>query len=149
MATRPRAQKLQARVETVELAAELGRVLNQARKDRGSLDFDLPEPELQLDPLGVIENITSNPRLFAMRMIEEFMLVANEAVAKRTLEQKGSPRSIASTSRPIRTGSRSIVELVRTFGYTSPPISSIPRARTSSASCVRWKAVPKSVSSPI
>jgi ribonuclease R len=103
-------------VETVELGAELGRVLNQARKNRGSLDFDLPEPELQLDPLGVIENITSNPRLFAMRMIEEFMLVANEAVAKALSEKEvATLYRIHEPPDPDRL--EEYVELVRTFGY--------------------------------
>lgn len=104
-------------VETVELSAELGRVLNQARKDRGSLDFDLPEPELQLDPLGVVENITSNPRLFTMRMIEEFMLVANEAVAK-ALSQKGVATLYRIHESPDPDRLEEYLELVRTFGYT-------------------------------
>lgn len=112
----PTREKFKHVVEPVELAAELGRVLNQARKDRGSLDFDLPEPELQLDPLGVIENITSNPRLFAMRMIEEFMLVANEAVARELAEQKvATLYRIHESPDPDRL--EEYVELVRSFGY--------------------------------
>jgi ribonuclease R len=104
-------------VETVELSAELARVLNQARKDRGSLDFDLPEPELQLDPLGVVENITSNPRLFTMRMIEEFMLIANEAVAK-ALSEKNVATLYRIHESPDPDRLEEYVELVRTFGYT-------------------------------
>lgn len=102
-------------VETVELSAELARILNQARKDRGSLDFDLPEPELQLDPLGVVENITSNPRLFAMRMIEEFMLIANEAVAK-ALSEKGVATLYRIHESPDPDRLEEYLELVRTFG---------------------------------
>jgi ribonuclease R len=102
-------------IETVELSAELARILNQARKDRGSLDFDLPEPELQLDPLGVIENITSTPRLFAMRMIEEFMLIANEAVAKALAEKHvATLYRIHEAPDPERL--EEYLELVRTFG---------------------------------
>jgi ribonuclease R len=103
-------------VPTVELAAELGRVLNRARVLRGSLDFDLPEPELQLDPLGVIENITSNPRLFAMRMIEEFMLAANEAVA-RELSSRGVATLYRIHESPDPERLAEYVELVRTFGH--------------------------------
>jgi len=102
-------------IETVELSAELARILNQARKDRGSLDFDLPEPELQLDPLGVIENITSNPRLFAMRMIEEFMLVANEAVAK-ALSEKNVATLYRIHESPDPDRLEEYLELVRNFG---------------------------------
>jgi len=103
-------------VKTVEESRELARILNKARKDRGSLDFDLPEPELQLNPLGVVETITSTPRLFAMRMIEEFMLVANEAVAKALSE-----RQVATLYRihesPDPEKLEEYLELVRTFGY--------------------------------
>ncbi|MBK5255315.1 MAG: ribonuclease R [Vicinamibacteria bacterium] len=103
-------------VKTVEESRELAVILNQARKDRGSLDFDLPEPELQLNPLGVVENITSNPRLFAMRMIEEFMLVANEAVAK-ALSQKDVATLYRIHESPDPDRLEEYLELVRTFGY--------------------------------
>ncbi len=103
-------------VKTVEVSRDLALVLNRARKERGSLDFDLPEPELQLNPLGVVENITSTPRLFAMRMIEEFMLIANEAVAKAL-----SSRDVATLYRihesPDPDRLEEYVELVRSFGY--------------------------------
>ena len=103
-------------VKTVETSRDLALVLNQARKDRGSLDFDLPEPELQLDPLGVIENIVSNPRLFAMRMIEEFMLIANEAVAK-ALSTRGVATLYRIHESPDPDRLEEYLELVRTFGY--------------------------------
>jgi ribonuclease R len=103
-------------VKTVEEGRQLALILNRARKDRGSLDFDLPEPELQLNPLGVVENITSNPRLFAMRMIEEFMLVANEAVAK-ALSQKGVATLYRIHESPDPDRLEEYLELVRTFGY--------------------------------
>ena len=109
-------QKFAHAVRTVELSAELARVLNQARKDRGSLDFDLPEPELQLNPLGVVEGITSTPRLFAMRMIEEFMLIANEAVA-RTLSEKNVATLYRIHESPDPDRLEEFLELVRSFGY--------------------------------
>lgn len=109
-------EKFKVAVDTVELAAELARILNQARKDRGSLDFDLPEPELQLDLLGAVESITSTPRLFAMRMIEEFMLIANEAVAKVLAQSKVATLfRIHESPDPDRL--EEYLELVRSFGY--------------------------------
>ena len=109
-------QKFASAVKTVEQSAELARVLNQARKDRGSLDFDLPEPELQLNPLGVVEGITSTPRLFAMRMIEEFMLIANEAVARALAEKEvATLYRIHESPDPDRL--EEFLELVRSFGY--------------------------------
>jgi len=61
----------------VALAEELGRV----RHRRGSIDFDLPEAEIVLDLRGRPENIVKAERNVAHRMIESFMLAANEAVA--------------------------------------------------------------------
>jgi len=108
-------EKFAHAVKTVETSRDLAIILNQARKDRGSLDFDLPEPELQLDPLGVVENITSNPRLFAMRMIEEFMLIANEAVAK-ALSTRGVATLYRIHESPDPDRLEEYLELVRTFG---------------------------------
>ncbi len=61
---------------------QLARLLRQRRRDRGSLDFDLPEPEILLDLEGKPEDIIVAPRNDAHRLIEEFMLAANEAVAE-------------------------------------------------------------------
>ncbi len=60
---------------------ELALKLKSRRDERGSLDFDLPEPDLLLDLEGNIESIVRAERNIAHRIIEEFMLAANEAVA--------------------------------------------------------------------
>jgi ribonuclease R len=64
-----------------ELMGELCNILKERRIKRGSLDFDLPEPEVLLDIQGNPEAIIKAERNFAHMMIEEFMLSANEAVA--------------------------------------------------------------------
>jgi ribonuclease R len=69
-----------------ELAARLGK----RRRQRGSIDFDLPEPEIVLDLQGRPESIGIAERNLAHRIIEEFMLAANEAVASH-LAEKGIP----------------------------------------------------------
>ncbi|KJU87554.1 ribonuclease R [Candidatus Magnetobacterium bavaricum] len=66
-----------------ELMEELCAALRQRRMSRGSLDFDLPEPEVIIDLLGNLEGIVSIRRNPAHMLIEEFMIAANEAVAKR------------------------------------------------------------------
>ncbi len=66
---------------SLELMKELSELLLQKRMRRGSLDFDLPEPELVLDIQGNVENIIKAERNLAHRLIEEFMLAANETVA--------------------------------------------------------------------
>jgi ribonuclease R len=62
-------------------ADELRDLLERRRAARGSIDFDLPEPKILLDVEGAMTGIAIEPRNRAHRMIEEFMLVANEAVA--------------------------------------------------------------------
>ena len=68
-------------VERFELMQELALVLNRKRVRRGSIDFDLPEPLIEFDQWGAMTGVTRAPRNIAHRIIEEFMLAANEAVA--------------------------------------------------------------------
>ena len=63
------------------LMGELCTILKTRRAKRGSLDFDLPEPEVLLDVQGNPESIIRAERNFAHMIIEEFMIAANEAVA--------------------------------------------------------------------
>ena len=65
-----------------ELMGELCNILKERRLKRGSLDFDLPEPEVLLDIRGNPEDIIRAERNFAHMIIEEFMISANEAVAE-------------------------------------------------------------------
>jgi len=71
----------------VELAEELARKINAIRKERGSLDFDLPEPEILFDGQSEVVDIRPKQRHFGHQLIEEFMIAANEAVANFLIEQ--------------------------------------------------------------
>ncbi len=64
-----------------ELMQELALILNRKRVRRGSIDFDLPEPLIEFDEWGAMTGVKRAPRNIAHRLIEEFMLAANEAVA--------------------------------------------------------------------
>jgi ribonuclease R len=79
-------ERYRSLVHRFELMRELAQVLNRKRVRRGSIDFDLPEPLIEFDPFGAMTSITRAPRNVAHRIIEEFMLAANEAVASH-LEQ--------------------------------------------------------------
>ncbi|MFC1627836.1 ribonuclease R [Gemmatimonadota bacterium] len=59
----------------------LARILMQNREERGSLDLDLPEPSIKLDGQGNITELKAYPRHLSHRLVEEFMILANEAVA--------------------------------------------------------------------
>lgn len=67
---------------------ELAVRLSEKRGRRGSIDFDLPEPEIVLDLQGRPESIGRAERNLAHRIIEEFMLAANEAVAAFLTERE-------------------------------------------------------------
>jgi len=68
-------------VARFELMRELALILNRKRVRRGSIDFDLPEPLIEFDEFGEMTGVIRAPRNIAHRLIEEFMLAANEAVA--------------------------------------------------------------------
>jgi ribonuclease R len=78
---------VETRAEFAELVPEFERMyelalkLNAKRHRRGSIDFDLPEPVIQFDPDGNMEAIVRSQRGWSHRLIEEFMLSANECVA--------------------------------------------------------------------
>jgi ribonuclease R len=75
---------------SLELMADLCQELRRTRMERGTIDFDLPEPEVILNLRGETEEIIRAERNLAHQIIEEFMIAANEAVA-RFMEEKGLP----------------------------------------------------------
>jgi ribonuclease R len=80
--------ELGALVEPLERAETLARLLMARRRKRGAIDFDLPEAEVVLDLQGRPEQILRAERSIAHQMIEEFMLAANEAVARELTRRK-------------------------------------------------------------
>ncbi|HEY5673187.1 MAG TPA: ribonuclease R, partial [Malonomonas sp.] len=79
-----------ALVGQLQQMAELAKLLEQMRQQRGSLDLDLPEVEVLLDEQGRAFDLVKTERNQAHRLIEGFMLAANEAVA-RYLSKQGWP----------------------------------------------------------
>jgi len=75
-------------VEPLERAEALARLLMARRRRRGAIDFDLPEAEVILDLRGLPEKILRAERAISHQMIEEFMLAANEAVARELARRK-------------------------------------------------------------
>ena len=68
---------------TLELMAELNGILEKNRKQKGEIDFDLPEVKIKLDPVTMeVVELDKKPRTVSERMIESFMLVANQVVAE-------------------------------------------------------------------
>ncbi len=76
--------------DSLELLDEASRRLGRRRREKGSLDFDMPEPVVLLDPEGRMVGIENRTHNRAHRLIEELMVTANECVA-RILMQAGQP----------------------------------------------------------
>jgi ribonuclease R len=76
-----------ARTEFAPLVSEfermltLAKILNRKRQQRGSIDFDLPEAIIDFNDEGEMQGILRSDRTWANRLIEEFMLSANECIA--------------------------------------------------------------------
>lgn len=111
-----------ALVPTFELMGELFTILNGRRRRRGSVDFDLPEPEIVLDTDGCVADIIASQRNVAHRLIEEFMLLANETVASH-LDDAGMPSLYRIHEPPDPLKVEAFDVFVRSLGYSldAPP----------------------------
>jgi len=93
----------------------LMKILNAARSARGSIDFDLPEGDVVLDTDGVMVGIMPEQRNVAHRLIEEFMIAANEAVAFELVSRE-VPALYRVHSAPSPERLEELRELLATFG---------------------------------
>ncbi|HEY4102960.1 MAG TPA: VacB/RNase II family 3'-5' exoribonuclease, partial [Polyangiaceae bacterium] len=103
----PKSPPAEAFKKELRVMEELTRKLRKARMARGSLDLDLPEPKLTLDPITKapidVTRRTQDPGIKrAYNMIEELMLLANELVAA-WLGQKKSPTIYRIHAKPDQT----------------------------------------------
>ena len=101
------------------LMKDLALRLTAMRRRRGSIDFDLPEPEIIMNIQGEIENIARSKRLLAHRIIEEFMLAANEAVAT-AITSKNIPSLYRIHEPPDSVKIQEFREFAYNFGYRLP-----------------------------
>ncbi|MCM3881912.1 MAG: ribonuclease R [Vicinamibacterales bacterium] len=115
-------------VPKFELMGELFHVLNGRRKRRGSIDFDLPEAEVVLDDAGRVASIVESERNLAHKLIEEFMLLANETVASY-VDGRGMPSLYRIHEQPDPLKVEQFEEFVSGFGYSlaAPPGGVRPR----------------------
>jgi ribonuclease R len=106
-----------ALVPNIKLMEELAQILIRHRHERGSIDFDLPEPEIKFDEAGQMVGVTRSERNVAHRIIEEFMLAANETVAGY-LEHIGVPSLYRVHEKPDPQKVLEFEEIAATFGYS-------------------------------
>lgn len=110
-------ERYAALAENFRLMKELALALNARRVARGSIDFDLPEAVIEFDEMGRMTGIVRSVRNIAHRIIEEFMLAANEAVAG-FLESRGIASLHRVHEKPDPKKVLEFEELARAFGYS-------------------------------
>ncbi len=104
-------------VPMFETMRQLFQILNDARRRRGSIDFDLNEAEVVMDDAGQVEAIIALERNVAHRLIEEFMLLANETVASY-LESQSAPTLYRVHEEPDLLKVSKFEEFISGFGYS-------------------------------
>jgi ribonuclease R len=109
--------KYQALVPEFERMQRLAMRMNKRREERGSIDFDLPEPVIEFDEQGQMRGVTRAERTWANRLIEEFMLAANECVAT-WIEDLGVPSIYRIHEKPEPRRVVQFEELAASFGYS-------------------------------
>ncbi len=116
-------------VPLFERMLALFKILRARREIRGAIDFDRPEAEVTLDEAGRVVDVRVAERNVAHRIIEEFMLLANETVATRFAEQK-APTLYRIHEPPDEKRVEAFEELIMGLGYRlrSPSESLQPRA---------------------
>jgi ribonuclease R len=98
----------------------LARILQSRREESGAIDFDLPEPMLTYNDQGDVTGIVKSIRHFSHRIVEEFMVLANEVVA-RHLEGLEVPSIYRIHEEPDPAKVESFAEMVSTFGLKFRP----------------------------
>ena len=104
-------------VADFERMKTLALLLNGKRQRRGSIDFDLPEPIIEFDQFGAMKSIVRSERNWAHRLIEEFMLSANECVAS-WLEDLGVPSIYRIHEKPEPRRVMEFEDIAAGFGYS-------------------------------
>jgi ribonuclease R len=106
-----------SQAEHFRLMRELALLLNARRNGRGSIDFDLPERVIAFDDAGRMTAIERSERNIAHRLIEEFMLAANHAVAQY-LEDRAIPSLTRAHEKPDPKKVMEFEILAQAFGYS-------------------------------
>ncbi len=106
---------------------ELQEILGGVRRRRGSIDFDLPESKIVLGEDGKVLAIEQRPRNRAHRIVEEFMLAANEAVA-RWFGDRDLPTIYRVHGLPDEDKLQAFLDLARAQGFEVPEAGAGPLA---------------------
>jgi len=112
-------------VPHIRTIARLAEIIQKRRQQRGAIDFDLPEPMLTYNEQGEVSGIVKSVRLFSHRIVEEFMILANEVVA-RHLEENDIPSLYRVHEEPDPMKVEDFAEIVSGFGLKFEPKKAEP-----------------------
>ena len=112
-------EKYRDYLEFFQTMESLARILIKMRNERGAIDFNLPEAVFQFNDEGMIAGILKADRNIAHRIIEEFMLLANETVASH-LEQLNIPSLFRVHAQPEPQRVMEFAQLAANYGYKFP-----------------------------
>ncbi|MCI8659320.1 MAG: ribonuclease R [Lachnospiraceae bacterium] len=104
-------------VEMFDLMKELADILRDRRRDRGSIDFDFPETKVVLDKRGKVLEVKPYDRNAATKIIEDFMLMANETVAEDYFWQD-LPFLYRTHDNPDPEKMKRLAMFINNFGYS-------------------------------
>ena len=104
-------------VPMFELMEELALLLREKRRKRGSIDFDFPESKITLDPEGRATDVKPYERNTATRIIEDFMLIANETIAEDYFWQE-VPFVYRTHDNPDQERIMKLGMLINNYGYS-------------------------------
>ena len=109
-------EKYKELVPMFEMMAHVAGVLREKRARRGSIDFDFPETKVKLNALGQAVDILPYERNTATKLIEDFMLLANETVAEHFFWQE-LPFVYRTHEKPDPEKMAKLGIFIRNFGY--------------------------------
>ncbi len=109
-------EKYKELVPMFEMMAHVAAILREQRCRRGSIDFDFPETKVKLNALGKAVDILPYERNTATKLIEDFMLLANETVAEHFFWQE-VPFVYRTHEKPDQEKMTKLGIFIRNFGY--------------------------------
>jgi ribonuclease R len=124
-AARPHGRYAERKAELDRLH-DVYRVLAKARKQRGAIDFDMPETKIELDERGKVKNVRAVERVVTHKVIEECMIAANVEAAKRMGRHK-IPGLYRVHEGPDEDRLEELMAFLRTFGFKLNPGSIAPK----------------------
>lgn len=121
---RKTSKKAQNLKKDILLMAELAKILENNKISRGALDLDIPQPEFVFDDKGYVVDVKKRERNDAHKLIEEFMVLANETVAKH-FSDEGMPFVYRVHEKPTAEKSKAVLSFLAGLDLSCPPLPKV------------------------